>query len=76
MVRERWEYLLEVVPERRFKEQLDELGGVGWELVTARWEEHHWGGQTQLQVRCILKRSHEPSELYGARSATPAGAPF
>ena len=35
---------------------LDELGSVGWELITAKWEEYSYGGRTHNQARCILKR--------------------
>lgn len=51
-----FEYLTDVFPERELQDRLDELGRVGWELITAKWEEYPFGGRTHVQARCILKR--------------------
>jgi hypothetical protein len=48
--------MTQVFEERRLQEELDELGDAGWELITANWEEYSYGGRSQQQVRCILKR--------------------
>ena len=56
MQTETFEYLTDVYPERELQMRLDELGRVGWELVTAKWEEYSFGGRTHNQARCILKR--------------------
>ena len=56
MQSEAFEYLTDVYPERELQMRLDELGRVGWELVTAKWEEYSFGGRTHNQARCILKR--------------------
>ncbi len=56
METETFEYLTDVYPERELQMRLDELGRVGWELVTAKWEEYSFGGRTHNQARCILKR--------------------
>jgi hypothetical protein len=61
MENERFEYLTDVYPERELQVRLDELGSVGWELVTAKWEEYSYGGRTHQQARCILKRRVSPS---------------
>jgi hypothetical protein len=53
---EAYEYLTDVYPERELEVRLNELGGVGWELITAKWEEYSYGGRTHNQARCILKR--------------------
>ena len=53
---ETFEYLTDVYPERELQMRLDELGRVGWELITAKWEEYSYGGRTHHQARCILKR--------------------
>jgi hypothetical protein len=53
---ESFEYLTRVFEEREIQSQLDELGAVGWELITAKWEEYPFGGRTHHQARCILKR--------------------
>ena len=53
---ESFEYLTDVFPERELQARLDELGRVGWELITAKWEEFAFGGRTHNQARCILKR--------------------
>ena len=53
---ETFEYLARVFEEREIQSQLDELGAVGWELITAKWEEYPFGGRTHNQARCILKR--------------------
>lgn len=51
-----FQYITDVYPERELQGRLDELGSVGWELITAKWEEYSYGGRTQNQARCILKR--------------------
>jgi hypothetical protein len=56
MVLQRWRYITQVVEARRLQEELDELGEAGWELITAHWEEYSYGGRSQQQARCILKR--------------------
>ena len=56
MQTETFEYLTDVYPERELQMRLDELGRVGWELITAKWEEYSFGGRTHNQARCILKR--------------------
>lgn len=56
MAQETFRYLTEIFPEREIQERLDELGRVGWELVTAHWEEYTYGGRSHYQARCILKR--------------------
>ena len=56
MVLQRWRYITQVVEARRLQEELDELGEAGWELITAHWEEFSYGGRSQQQARCILKR--------------------
>ena len=56
MQTETFEYLTDVYPERELQMRLDELGRVGWELITAKWEEYSFGGRTHHQARCILKR--------------------
>jgi len=53
---EAFEYLARVFEEREIQAQLDELGAIGWELITAKWEEYPFGGRTHHQARCILKR--------------------
>ena len=53
---EAFEYLARVFEEREIQSQLDELGAIGWELITAKWEEYAFGGRTHHQARCILKR--------------------
>jgi hypothetical protein len=53
---ETFQYLTEIFPEREIQERLGELGSVGWELVTAHWEEYTFGGRSHYQARCILKR--------------------
>ena len=61
MEKERFEYLTDVYPERELQVRLDELGTVGWELITAKWEEFSFGGRTHQQARCILKRRVTPT---------------
>lgn len=51
-----WQYINQIFTEMELQTQLDELGGVGWELVTAHWEEFSLGGRMHMQARCILKR--------------------
>ena len=58
---QRWKYLSQVFEGYRLQEELDELGEAGWELITAHWEEFTYGGRTQLQARCILKRPVDDS---------------
>ena len=53
---QRWQYLNRVFEGWRLQDELDELGEAGWELITAHWEEFSYGGRTQQQARCILKR--------------------
>ncbi len=57
---EAFQYLTDVYPERELEGRLNELGGVGWELITAKWEEYSFGGRTHHQARCILKRRISP----------------
>lgn len=59
---QRWQYITQVFEARRMQEELSELGEAGWELITAHWEEYSYGGRTQQQARCILKRVLEPNE--------------
>lgn len=61
MEAEVFQYITDVYPERELEARLNELGGVGWELVTAKWEEYSYGGRTHYQARCILKRRVRPS---------------
>lgn len=56
MQTETFEYITDVYPERELQSRLDELGSVGWELITAKWEEYSFGGRSHNQARCILKR--------------------
>lgn len=56
---QRWQYITQIFELRRLQEELDELGYAGWELITAHWEEYSYGGRTQQQARCILKRPVE-----------------
>jgi hypothetical protein len=60
---QRWQYLSQVFEGLHLQEELDELGEAGWELITAHWEEYSYGGRTQWQARCILKRPREDGEL-------------
>jgi hypothetical protein len=53
---ETFEYLTDVFPENELQGRLDELGLVGWELITAKWEEFSYGGRSHERARCILKR--------------------
>jgi len=53
---QQWQYLSQVFEGHRMQDDLDELGEAGWELITAHWEEYSYGGRTQMQARCILKR--------------------
>jgi hypothetical protein len=55
-----FQYITDVYPEREIEARLNELGGVGWELITAKWEEYSYGGRTHYQARCILKRRVPP----------------
>ena len=76
MVLQRWQYITQVFEARRLQEELDELGEAGWELITAHWEEYSYGGRSQQQARCILKRpvSHEGGDEGGYSSWEPATA--
>lgn len=56
MEKEAFQYLTEIFTERDIQERLAELGSVGWELITAHWEEYTYGGRSHQQARCILKR--------------------
>jgi len=56
---QQWQYMTQIVEARRLQEELDELGYAGWELITAPGEEYSYGGRTQQQARCILKRPLE-----------------
>lgn len=60
MEAETYQYIMDVYPERELQLRLDELGSVGWELITAKWEEYSFGGRTHNQARCILKRRVRP----------------
>jgi hypothetical protein len=74
---QRWQYMMQVVEGRRLEEELNELGAAGWELITAHWEEYSYGGRTQMQARCILKRPVEDDrnrELRGEYWGEPASA--
>ena len=62
---QRWQYLTQVFEGWRLQDELDELGEAGWELITAHWEEFSYGGQTQQQARCILKRPREEGDDEG-----------
>jgi hypothetical protein len=75
---QRWQYLNQVFEGLHLQEELDELGEAGWELITAHWEEYSYGGRTQLQARCILKRPREDGDIdsggFGMNwEPTPAG---
>jgi hypothetical protein len=59
---QRWQYITQVFEGRNMQGELDELGEAGWELITAHWEEYSFGGRTQLQARCILKRPRGEGE--------------
>jgi len=59
---QRWQYLTQVFESWKLQEELDELGEAGWELITAHWEEFSYGGRTQQQARCILKRPRDESD--------------
>jgi hypothetical protein len=65
-----FEYLTDVYDERDLQARLDELGSVGWELITAKWEEYSYGGRTHNQARCILKRRVSERDIF----ADPPGA--
>jgi hypothetical protein len=61
---EAFEYLTDVYDERDLQARLDELGSVGWELITAKWEEYSYGGRTHNQARCILKRRVSQRDIF------------
>jgi hypothetical protein len=56
---QRWQYITQVFEGRTMQDELDDLGEAGWELITAHWEEYSYGGRTQMQARCILKRPRD-----------------
>lgn len=60
MQHEAFQYITEVFPQHELERRLTELGVAGWELITAKWEEYSYGGQTHNQARCILKRRIDP----------------
>jgi hypothetical protein len=57
-----YQYLTDTYPERDLEARLNELGSVGWELITASWEEYSFGGRSFQRARCILKR-RVPADL-------------
>ena len=59
-----FEYLTDVYDEKDLQARLDELGSVGWELITAKWEEYSYGGRTHNQARCILKRRVSERDIF------------
>ena len=59
---EAFEYITDVYDERDLQARLDELGSVGWELITAKWEEY--GGRSHNQARCILKRRVSQRDIF------------
>jgi len=61
-VGQRWQYLNRVFEGWKLQGELDELGEAGWELITAHWEEFSYGGRTQQQARCILKRLRDTGD--------------
>lgn len=64
MTRQSWQYLIQVLTEMEMQRELDELGGVGWELIAAHWEEFSLGGRSHMQARCILKRSVDDEDEF------------
>ena len=66
MQTETFEYITEIYPERELEGRLNELGAVGWELISAKWEEYPYGGRTHYQARCILKRRVAPVDAVDA----------
>ena len=56
---QRWQYLNRVFEGWKLQGELDDLGEAGWELITAHWEDFSYGGRTQQQARCILKRPRD-----------------
>ncbi len=75
---QRWRYTMQVIEGRHLQEELDELGEAGWELIDVHWEEYSYGGRTQLQARCVLKRMLDPDEpgserLYDSWEPATAG---
>jgi hypothetical protein len=67
---QRWQYITQVFEAHLMQEELNDLGQAGWELVTAHWEEYSYGGRTQQQARCILKRAVSPDEEPDALAGT------
>ena len=61
---EAFEYITDVYDERDLQARLDELGSVGWELITAKWEEYSYGGRSHNQARCILKRRVSQRDIF------------
>jgi hypothetical protein len=59
-----FEYLTDIYDEKDLQARLDELGSVGWELITAKWEEYSYGGRTHNQARCILKRRVSERDIF------------
>jgi hypothetical protein len=75
--RQCWEYTREVIPDIRLEDSLGELGLSGWELVNVHWEEYIYGGQTQMQARCIFKRPRDCDDefdFYRREDREPVGA--
>ena len=56
MTRQSWRYLVQVLTEMEMQRELDDLGSVGWELISTHWEEFSLGGRSHMQARCVLKR--------------------
>jgi hypothetical protein len=52
-----WQYMIQIFTEMELQRELDDLGGAGWELITAHWESFSLGGRSHMQARCILKRA-------------------
>jgi hypothetical protein len=69
MHQDTFQYLTEIFTEREIQERLGELGSVGWELITAQWEEYSYGGRSHMQARCILKRRAPVDEFAETLSA-------
>ena len=65
---QRWQYITQVFEGRTMQDELDDLGEAGWELITAHWEEYSYGGRTQMQARCILKRPRDEEQELGLSS--------
>jgi len=63
MAQHSWRYLIQVLTEMEMQRELDDLGSVGWELISAHWEEFSLGGRSHMQARCILKRPVDDADL-------------